>query len=150
MSAQVLRLRNVDPTRKPPGRRSNAEHGRARPYLTEAEVLRMVGAARKRGRYGARDAAAILLAYRHGLRVSELVGLEWMQVDLGQGRLHCRRLKGSDDSVHPIAGDELRLLRQLRREHPEARHVFASERGGAPPRRESSRVRPTVLASEPD
>src|SRR3954463_14695656 len=98
MSAAVVQLRPaVEPTRKPPGRRSNLEHGRSRPYITEAEALRLVAAARKRGRYGSRDACAILLAYRHGLRVSELVGLEWNQVDLGQGRLHCRRLKGSDD-----------------------------------------------------
>jgi type 1 fimbriae regulatory protein FimE len=40
---------------------------RPREYLTEAEVDRLIEAARKRGRNGARDAAAILLAYRHGL-----------------------------------------------------------------------------------
>jgi type 1 fimbriae regulatory protein FimE len=40
---------------------------RPREYLTEAEVDRLIEAARKRGRSGARDAAAILLAYRHGL-----------------------------------------------------------------------------------
>jgi type 1 fimbriae regulatory protein FimE len=41
---------------------------RVREYLTEKEVDRLIEAARKRGRNGARDAAAILLAYRHGLR----------------------------------------------------------------------------------
>ena len=39
---------------------------RVREYLTEKEVDRLIEAARKRGRNGARDAAAILLAYRHG------------------------------------------------------------------------------------
>ena len=39
---------------------------------TEKEVDRLINAARKRGRNGARDAAAILLAYRHGLRAAEL------------------------------------------------------------------------------
>jgi integrase len=43
--------------------RSNAGH------LTEAEVDRLAEAARKGGRYGDRDAALVLLAYRHGLRV---------------------------------------------------------------------------------
>jgi integrase len=138
-AANVVRLRSmpVEPVKpKPPGRRSNAEHGRTRPYLTEAEVLKLVSAARKRSRYGVRDAAAILLAYRHGLRVSELVGLQWSQIDLSQSRLAVSRLKGSDDSTHPIQGDELRLLRQLRRDRPETRHVFVSERGDVPPRRE--------------
>jgi type 1 fimbriae regulatory protein FimE len=45
---------------------------RPREYLTEAEVDRLIEAARKRGRNGPRDAAAILLAYRHGLRAAEL------------------------------------------------------------------------------
>src|SRR5262245_29990363 len=45
-----------------------------------------IEAARKRGRNGARDAAAILLAYRHGLRASELCSLRWSQVDLQHGR----------------------------------------------------------------
>jgi type 1 fimbriae regulatory protein FimB/type 1 fimbriae regulatory protein FimE len=45
---------------------------RPREYLTENEVDRLIETARKRGRNGARDAAAILLAYRHGLRAQEL------------------------------------------------------------------------------
>ena len=45
---------------------------RQREYLTEAEVNRLIEAARKRGRNGSRDSAAILLAYRHGLRAQEL------------------------------------------------------------------------------
>jgi integrase len=49
---------------------------RPREYLTEAEVERLIEAARKRGRHGgARDSAAILLAYRHGLRAAELCQL---------------------------------------------------------------------------
>jgi len=48
---------------------------RQREYLTEAEVDRLIEAARKRGRNGPRDAAAILLAYRHGLRAQELCSL---------------------------------------------------------------------------
>jgi type 1 fimbriae regulatory protein FimB/type 1 fimbriae regulatory protein FimE len=63
-------------------RLSNAAY-RPREYLTEAEVDRLIEAARKRGRNGARDAAAILLAYRHGLRAQELCQLRWSQVDSG-------------------------------------------------------------------
>ena len=57
---------------------------RPREYLTEAEVDRLIEAARKRGRNGARDAAAILLAYRHGLRAAELCSLRWAQVEDGR------------------------------------------------------------------
>ena len=53
-----------------------------REYLTAREVDQLCDAARKRGRYGHRDATMILIAYRHGLRVAELVGLQWRQVDL--------------------------------------------------------------------
>jgi type 1 fimbriae regulatory protein FimB/type 1 fimbriae regulatory protein FimE len=58
------------------------------------------------------------------------VALRWAQIDLDAGRLHVARLKGSDDSVHPLSGVELRALRQIKRGLPPgARHVFLSERG---------------------
>jgi type 1 fimbriae regulatory protein FimE len=66
---------------------------RPREYLTETEVDRLIEVARKRGRNGARDAAAILLAYRHGLRAQELCSLRWAQIDLKHGRLHVNRAK---------------------------------------------------------
>jgi integrase len=79
---------------------------RVREYLTEKEVDRLIEAARKRGRNGGRDAAAILLAYRHGLRASELCSLRWSQIDLRNGRLHVNRAKGGIESVHPLHGPE--------------------------------------------
>ena len=101
-----------------------------RGYLTEAEVEKLCAAARARGRRGHRDATMILMAFRHGLRVSELVALRWAQVDLAAGRLQVIRRKGSDDSVQPLAGVELRGLRKLQRDQePGARYVFLSERG---------------------
>src|SRR5258705_6846707 len=62
---------------------------------------------------GHRDAAAILLAYRHGLRAQELCSLRWSQIDLRNGRLHVNRSKGGIESVHPLHGPELRALRPL-------------------------------------
>ncbi len=59
----------------------------------------------------------ILVAYRHGLRASEVCGLRWDQIDLDSGRLHVRRAKGGIDNVHPLSGKEIRALRQLRREN---------------------------------
>ena len=82
---------------------------RPREYLTEKEVDRLIEAAKRRGRNGARDVAAILLGYRHGLRASELCSLRWSQVDLRNGRLHVNRSKGGIESVHPLHGPELRV-----------------------------------------
>jgi len=47
-----------------------------RRYLTEREVERLMDCARKYGRYGHRDATMILVAYRHGLRASEVCDLQ--------------------------------------------------------------------------
>jgi integrase len=98
--------------------------------LTEREVEQLIEAARKVSRHGHRDATMILVAYRHGLRASEVCGLEWHQMELDSGRLHVRRAKRGTPSVHPIRGDEIRALRKLRREYPTEAHVFVSERGG--------------------
>jgi integrase len=98
--------RTVTPTRLP-----NADL-RTREYLTEAEVERLTDAAKK-NRWGHRDATMILVAYRHGLRVSELVDLRWDQVDFRTASLHVRRVKQGTPSTHPILGDELRALRRL-------------------------------------
>ena len=112
----------------PPRRRRNAEV-RAREHLLPDEVEKLLKVAGKRSRYGHRDRTMILLAYRHGLRVSELVGLRWRDVDIDHARMFVRRLKGSDDGMHPLAGDEQRMLRQLRRDWPSQDHLFLSERG---------------------
>ena len=111
-------------------RRAPNSRLRPREYLTEKEIERLQDAARKRSRYGHRDATMILVTYRHGLRASEVCGLRWDQVELDSGRLHVRRAKGGIDNVHPLSGREIRALRQLRRENMESRYVFITERGG--------------------
>ena len=72
----------------------------------------------------------ILLAFRHGLRVSELVALRWDQVDLKQGTLHVNRAKRGTPSTHPLRGPELRALRRLQRDYTGTPYLFVSERGG--------------------
>src|SRR6476619_3382190 len=102
---------------------------RTREYLTEAEVDRLAEVARG-NRYGHRDATMILVAYRHGLRASELTDLRWDQVEFTSATLHVRRVKQGTPSTHPILGDELRALRRLQREQaPKSPFVFTSERG---------------------
>src|SRR5262250_3108292 len=88
-----------------------------RRHLTQREVERLMDCARKHGRYGPRDATMILVAYRHGLRASEVCDLQWQQIELSEGRLHVHRVKNGIPSVHPIRGDEMRALRKLRRDY---------------------------------
>lgn len=114
---------------RPPRRLPNAAL-RTREYLTADEVRSLRIAAKSIGRNRLRDGTLILLAYRHGLRVSELVDFRWDQVDLKRRLLHVRRLKNGTSSNHPLAKKECRLLRRLRKCHPESRFVFVSERNG--------------------
>jgi type 1 fimbriae regulatory protein FimB/type 1 fimbriae regulatory protein FimE len=113
----------------PPRKRPNAV-ARSREYLTPSEVDALREAAARRGRHGSRDAAMIPLAYRHGLRVLELVALRWDQVDLKQGLLHVRRRKNGSPSTHPLRGLEIRALRRLARAYRETPYVFVTERKG--------------------
>jgi type 1 fimbriae regulatory protein FimE len=129
MAAALLRTLAAPVQPQPPARLRNTDR-RPREYLTPAEVEQLISAAKKRGRYGQRDATAILLAFTHGLRVSELVGLRWGQIDFADGVMHVRRLKGGRASTQPLRGVELRALRQLRRDWPESQFVLQNERGG--------------------
>ncbi|NJN38719.1 MAG: tyrosine-type recombinase/integrase [Acaryochloridaceae cyanobacterium CSU_3_4] len=113
-----------------PLRRPKNELLRSREYLLPDEVDKLLGAAKKMGRYGQRNATLLLMMYRHGLRVSEAIALRWNQVDLKEGQLHVRRLKNGKPSVQRLAGTELRSLRQLQRDFPDSPHLFVSERGG--------------------
>jgi len=113
----------------PPRRVTNLER-RSREHLTPTEVERLIASAAKAGRHGSRDAMLILVAFRHGLRVGELVTIRWDQVDLQRGTLHVNRKKNGEAATHPLSGRELRGLRQLKRAYPESPFMFVTERGG--------------------
>ena len=72
----------------------------------------------------------ILLAYRHGLRASELVNLRVSDLDLAGGTIYCRRAKGSRSSLHPMKPDEVAALEKVLRERDlqTSDYVFQSER----------------------
>jgi site-specific recombinase XerD len=110
-----------------PRRRKNAEL-RTREHLTPDEVERLIGAA-KANRHGHRDATMVLVAYRHGLRASELVDLRWEQVDFKAALLNVRRVKNGTPSTHQLTGRELRALRRQQRDSERSPFVFVSERG---------------------
>jgi site-specific recombinase XerD len=103
---------------------------RLRDYLIRDEVISLLRAAKKSSRYGARNHAMILLAYRHGLRASELVSLRVSDLDLSSGTIYCRRAKGSRSSLHPMKPDEVAALEKVLRGRrlQASDYVFQSER----------------------
>src|SRR3984893_17783963 len=93
--------------RKRPAKRRNVEsgpklgvgettdaHERGKNFVNEAEREKLLEAPR-RGRHGTRDHLLMLMMYRHGLRVSEAVGLRRDHVNLAQARVWVQRLKNS-------------------------------------------------------
>jgi len=105
----------------------------AKNFLTDSEMKKFLAAARK-SRHGVRNFCLMLTAYRHGLRVSELVDIRLKDLDLETGRMFVRRLKGSLSTHQPIEGDELRAIKAWFREranYPNAssNYLFLSERG---------------------
>ncbi len=105
----------------------------AKNFLTESEIKKFLAAARK-GRHAVRDFCLMLVAYRHGLRVSELIDIRLKDLDLETGRIFVRRVKGSLSTHQPIEGDELRAIRawlRQRENYPNSssNYLFSSERG---------------------
>ena len=108
---------------------SNPQNQRRYLTPTEIEALIAITRSQKNRLQSLRNRLLIVLAYHHGLRVSELVSLEWTALDLNMGNFHITRKKNGIPSVHPLVADELRGLKQLRRQNPNARFVFLSNRG---------------------
>lgn len=115
-----------------------------RKFLTQKEVLSLMSAV-SAARTGARDSCLILLAFRHGFRISELLGLTFHDLDLDGGRIVIRRLKNGLSTVHPLMEDELMALRYWREvrtgwkdNEPDA--VFISRKGTRLSRKQAWRI----------
>jgi len=118
-------IRKVEAPQTP--RRSRNALLRVREYLLEGEVERLMVGCRD-NRRPHRDATMILVAFRHGLRASELCDLQWSQIDFEAATIAVTRVKHGTPSTHPLTGRELRALRKLHRES-KSPFVFVSERG---------------------
>lgn len=117
-------------------RRSRARNDelRGKKHLTAREIDRICKALRKNSRYPDRDELMVLIAYHHGLRVSELVHLKWQHIRLRAMQVSIKRLKNGIDTTHPISHKrELLLLRRMHREQgkPVSGFVFRNERGNS-------------------
>lgn len=111
----------------PPRRRPNAEL-RTREHLTTEEIDRLIEAA-KGNRYGHRDATMILVAFRHGLRASELIGLRWDQINFKSSTLRVHRVKSGTSKTHKLTKPEMQALCELQQQSSGSPFVFMSERG---------------------
>jgi type 1 fimbriae regulatory protein FimB len=107
VTAPALDRRNV---KSAPATATDA-HERGKDFLSDSEIAVLLDAT-KAGRHGVRDHLLILAMFRHGLRVSEAIGLRRDEVDLDRARLWIRRLKNGLAVEHPIAGDELRAIKR--------------------------------------
>jgi len=105
-----------------------------RRHITPSEAKALIDAAGQAGRNGTRDRALLTVIYNHGLRVAEATAMLWHAIDWTTERVWVGRVKRGIEGMHPIPGNELRLLRALKREAGEAGqtdgHVFLSEQGG--------------------
>ena len=94
-------------------------------FLTQDELRRLFKVMRSK-----RDRAIFLVAYRHGLRASEIGLLQRADVDAKQGRISIHRLKGSLSAVYPMQPDVLKAIRSyLRTRNDESPYLFVSNRG---------------------
>ena len=92
--------------------------------LTQDELRRLLKVIRSK-----RDKAIFLVAYRHGLRASEIGLLQRADVDTKQGRMSIQRLKNSISGVYPMQPDVLKAVRSyVRTRKDESPYLFVSNR----------------------
>ena len=96
--------------------------------LSTSQVDRLVKAAKYHGRHGLRDATLIMMAFQHGLKISELINLKWNHIDLKEGTLLVSRLKNGQKTIHPLTEKEINNLRLLEDKYTDLEYVFVSER----------------------
>lgn len=117
-----------------------------RKFLTQGEVFGLIKAANE-GRTGSRDSCLILLAFRHGYRISELLSLSFSDIDLEDGRIFIRRLKNGLSTIHPLMPDEREALKTWQKERTrwkctveEEEAIFISVRGNRLSRKQAWRI----------
>ncbi len=116
-----------------------------RRFLTGKEVQAMMLALRH-GPTGERDYCLILLAFRHGMRISELLNLHYRDLDLSEGRINVRRLKNGFSTIHPLRFDELEAIERWTRARAgwkaaqSTDAIFISRRGTQLSRQQAYRI----------
>ena len=122
----------------PRAKSSNAK--KSRNHLEPQEVRLLLEAAKLYGRHAHRNFTLILLGYRHGLKLGELNGLRWRDVDLSKKTLRIARRRRKTASIHPLRKDEAAALRQLKRNYPNSSYLFVNDRGSQLTERSVNRI----------
>jgi site-specific recombinase XerD len=105
-------------------------------FLTLDEIKRLFSVITDR-----RDKALFLVAYRYGLRASEVGLLRVSDFEPKQMRLMCHRLKGSIPGQHPMQADEIKALKAyLRARKDDSPIMFPSNRGTPISRRQLDKL----------
>jgi len=108
-------------------------------FLTQNELKALLEGAKQRG---ARDYAMILLAYRHGLRASEICNITIENIDLDAGNIRCQRGKGSISNWQQLSKDEVKAVSQWlkKRPNPPTPYLFISRKGSPVSRSQFFRI----------
>lgn len=97
-------------------------------FLTKGELKALFDRVKMKS---ARDYAMILLAYRHGMRASEICNITMQNLDLDAGNIRCQRGKGSISNWQQLPKDEIKAIKTWLRKKPKVEndHLFISNRG---------------------
>jgi integrase len=123
----MLTLVRAEKTAKATNRPPRRQKLEGRKHITPEEFEIWRKAVREKSSYPERDALLITICFRHGMRISEAVALEWTDVTLGRaGTVTIRRAKNGRDGTHQLDTDELRMLRAVQRLEHTSRFIFTS------------------------
>ena len=118
------------PGKSLPPRRTNNKHTREHEWITYDEFKTIRDAAAKVGRHRHRDSLMIAMAFRHGLRATELVHLSWDHVSLERRTLDVHRAKKGKRGTHDLSDWEVKALKKLAKEGDRQGTLFKTERQG--------------------
>ena len=129
----MLHFEQIQAPAVPPVRR---EPRHSMIHLEPVEVLSVLRAARSKG---SREWAMVLVAYKHGMRASEVCNLRLDDLDLKNGSIVVERLKGSLRTTQAVTEhrgepllNELKALREWLRQRRDdgSDYLFTSQKGG--------------------
>jgi len=106
------------------GIKRRLNHPTASASLNSRQIERVIKAAKQIGNHGLRNATFMLMAYRHGLRVDELINLKWTHIDLEASTIQVSRLKNGQQTVHALTPEEQVHLAGLKQLYPDSEYVF--------------------------
>ena len=125
----TLKGRNVQSLKTPEELPTNfSEKGKF--FLTTSEIETVLKELKKT-RHPVRNHLMILMMYRHGFRVSELIDVKMADIDMDSHHIWVRRIKKGLSTHQPMTGDEVRALKRylrLRKKLGTSDYLFINER----------------------